>query len=85
MDVEKASLDAVPLTLDTCVEDHFTHEACVKLHFDLIRLITLEDQAWRLWRMDLGPDSLLWEEMLKSIPEVKSTIIFPLSNETEVL
>ena len=46
MDVEKASLDAVPLTLDTCVEDHFTHEACVKLHFDLIRLTTLEDQAW---------------------------------------
>ena len=48
MDVEKASLDAVPLTLDTCVEDHFTHEACVKLHFDLIRLTTLEDQAWDL-------------------------------------
>ena len=27
---------------------------------------------------------MLWEEMLRSIPEVKSTIIFPLSNNIEL-
>ena len=38
-DKDKAALEGTPLTLDTLVEDGFTHKRSVKLHLDIISLI----------------------------------------------
>ena len=80
LDEEKASGEGIPLTLDTLVEDHFTHEASVKLHLDLIRMALLDTQ---LWDEDLV--SFLWKEMLKCIPEVKSIMFHWFSNNRQIL
>ena len=67
LDEEKASGEGIPLTLDTLVEDHFTHEASVKLHLDIIRVALFDLQTW-----DEDLVSFLWKEMLRSISEAKS-------------
>ena len=70
LDVEKAALEGVPLTLDTLVEDDFTHEMSVRLHLDIMRLSTGEAGTW-----DETDIEKIWTEMLRSIPEVKSIIL----------
>ena len=76
LDMEKAALDGVPLSLETLVEDQFTHEASVRLHLDLMRLNTYsgcmsEENTMRLWK-----------ELLRSIPAVKSVILFWLTENS---
>jgi len=76
LDVEKAALDGVPLSLETLVEDQFTHEASVRLHLDLMRLNTYsgvmsEENTMRLWKV-----------LLRSIPAVKSIILFWLTENS---
>ena len=68
-DAEKAAQEGVPLKLDTLVEDRFTHEASVRLHLDMI---VLTKTAWPRGKVGAG---CLWEEMLNSIPEVKSIFL----------
>ena len=46
LDLEKATQEGVPLALDTLVEDHFTHEASVKLHLDVMGLTTWFAGTW---------------------------------------
>ena len=79
MDAEKAALEGNPLTLDTLVEEQFTHETSVRLHLDLIRLTTADGQFW-----DETEIENIWTEMLRSIPEVKSIILLWLSNNGEL-
>ena len=75
LDMEKAALDGVSLSLETLVEDQFTHEASVRLHLDLMRLNTYsvmsEENTVRLWK-----------ELLRSIPAVKSIMLFWLTENT---
>ena len=80
LDEERASDEGIPLTLDTHVEDHFTHEASVKLHLDIIRMALLDHQVYE---RDIV--TFLWKEMLRSIPEVKSIMFHWLSNNSEIL
>ena len=80
LDEERASDEGIPLTLDTHVEDHFTHEASVKLHLDIIRIALLDHQVYE---RDIV--TFLWKEMLRSIPEVKSIMFHWLSNNSEIL
>ena len=80
LDEEKASGEGIPLTLDTLVEDHFTHEASVKVHLDIICMTTLDSQTW-----DEDLVSFLWKEMLRSLPEVKSIMFHWFSNNRNIL
>ena len=79
LDVEKAQLEGLPLTLDTLVEDHFTHEMSVRMHLDIIRLMTPEDEGWDGTDIDT-----IWTVMLRSIPEVKSIILLWFSKHEEL-
>ena len=80
LDEEKASGEGIPLTLDTLVEDHFTHEASVKLHLDLIRMALFDGMTW-----DEDLVSFLWKEMLRSITEVKSIMFHWFTNNSQIL
>ena len=80
LDEEKASGEGIPLTLDTLVEDHFTHEDSVKLHLDIIRVALFDLQTW-----DEDLVSFLWKEMLRSIPEVKSIMFHWFTNNSQIL
>ena len=79
LDRERATLDGVPLTLETLVEDQFTHEASVRLHLDLMRLNTWADEIWSEEKT-----LHLWKELLRSIPAVKSIMLFWLTENTEM-
>ena len=69
-DAVEASQKGIPLKLDTLVEDHFTHEMSVKLHLDVIILITREGDI-----CDKHTTDRLWKELERAIPEVKPMIL----------
>ena len=78
LDFVSADLKGLPLTLDTLVEDHFTHEMSIRLHLDAIRLSTGEADTW-----DVRDIDDIWTIILRSIPEVKSIILLWFSNKGE--
>ena len=69
MDAEKAAQEGIPLKLDTLVEEHFTHQMSVKLHLDLIALLTRAQEGSK------ELINILWKELRRSIPEVKPIIL----------
>ena len=79
LDFVAADQEGLPLTLDTLVEDHFTHEMSIRLHLDAIRLSTGEADTWDVTDIDD-----IWKIMLRSIPEVKSIILLWFSNNREL-
>ena len=85
MDGKKAALAGVPLKLDTLVEDHFTHEASVRLHLDMI-CDTLLRPDWvnRRPTEDKGFVTDIWGAMLNSITEVKSIFLYWFSDNPEM-
>ena len=48
----KAALDGIPLTLDTLVEDHYTHETSVELHLEVICLVYSSILPWGVPEID---------------------------------
>ena len=87
MDSKKAALAGVPLKLDTLVEDHFTHEASVRLHLDMICDTFgkgLSDWVNRRPTEDKGFVTDIWGAMLNSITEVKSIFLYWFSDNPEM-
>ena len=86
MDGKKAALAGVPLKLDTLVEDHFTHEASVRLHLDM----TCESHSdWASRQSskvakDKGFVTDIWGAMLNSITEVKSIFLYWFADNPEM-
>ena len=66
----EAARKGIPLKLDTLVEEHFTHEMSVKLHLDVIVLLTREGS-----RRNKVLTDYLWKELVRAIPEVKPMIL----------
>ena len=79
LDLEKATQEGVPLTLDTLVEDHFTHEASVKLHLDVMGLTTWFAGTWEEEHVEF-----FWKELLRSIPEVQDIMLEWLGDRKEI-
>ena len=81
-DDEKAALDGVPLTLDTNVEDGFTHGESIWLHLDMIYLIITADNCKELiddiWETMLGEKSI-------SIPGAKAITLSWFSGNPEIM
>ena len=67
------------MTLDTLVEDHFTHEASVKLHLDVMGLTTWFAGTWQEEHVEF-----FWKELLRSIPEVQDIMLEWLSDRKEI-
>ena len=88
-DEEKAALDGAPLTLDTIVEDGFTHADSVRLHLDTISLVMKEAEEmlekvlvneWidELWKTMFDAGSI-------SIPGAKSITLSWLSSHPDII
>ena len=80
LDAKKAALEGVPLKLDTLVEDHFTHEESVRLHLGMISDI-VSDTSYCWARSDV---QMIWDEMLKSIHEVKPIFMAWFRDNSEI-
>ena len=89
MDGKKAALVGVPLKLDTLVEDHFTHEASVRLHLDMIcdtfgKGLSDWVNTNRRPTEHKGFISDIWGAMLNSITEVKSIFLYWFADNPEM-
>ena len=88
-DEEKAALDSAPLTLDTIVEDGFTHADSVRLHLDTISLVMKE--AEEMLEKVLVNEWIdeLWKTMFDAgsitIPGAKSITLSWLSSNPDII
>ena len=85
-DDEKAAQEGAPLILETLVEGRFTHSESIRLHLDMISIITTEEEDMlhkkcidEIWETMLGEGS-------NSIPGAKSmTLILWFSHNPDIM
>ena len=84
-DEEKAALEGTSLTLDTIVEGGFTHSDSIRLHLEMISIITTEEEDM-LCRKVIDD---IWETMLgeesNSIPGAKSMTLAWFSHNPDII
>ena len=73
-DKEKAALEGTPLTLETIVDDGFTHEKSVRLHLELTSLTIREEENHLLdaERIEEIWETMFEEEETRGIPGAQS-------------
>ena len=69
LDAEKAAEKGIPLTVDTLVEDNYTHGMSVKLH---LKMVDLTFGPILYWKKRLEE---IWNVLEKSIPQVQNIIL----------
>ena len=84
-DEEKAELEGAPLTLDTLVEGGFSHSESIRLHLEMIFIITAEEEGMlckkiidKIWETMLGDGS-------NSIPGAKSMTLSWFSHNPDII
>ena len=84
-DDEKAAQEGAPLTLETTVEGGFTHSESIRLHLDMISIITTEEEDMlhkkcidEIWETMLGEGS-------NSIPGAKSMTLLWFSHNPDIM
>ena len=81
-DKERAALEGVPLTLETLVEDGFTHEMSVRLHMEMTSLSQFQLGAFdidTIWKI------MFEDEETKGIPGAQSIILSWFSANSEMI
>ena len=85
-DKEKAALEGTPLTLETIVEDGFTHEKSVRLHLEVTSLTIREEESL----LDVERIEEIWETMFedeetKGIPGAQSIVLSWFSDNPQMV
>ena len=84
-DQEKAAMEGTPLTLDTIVEDGFTHEMSVKLHLELTSLTIRDEDILDVERIDRIWKTMFEDEETKGIPGAQSIVLSWFSDNPQII